>query len=104
MPAPTGKLLCHNYALSWLHLLNSSISIYLLFSFIVNFLLYIQDMTQQPPWQELVASDLHGNEWHFRHIFRGYKSNDFGFFCYLFFSWSLELFMKGVRKRGRVTH
>ncbi|GJX25757.1 auxin response factor 1, partial [Tanacetum coccineum] len=30
-----------------------------------------QDMTQQPPWQELIASDLHGNEWHFRHIFRG---------------------------------
>ncbi|XP_057785382.1 auxin response factor 1 [Salvia miltiorrhiza] len=29
------------------------------------------DMSQQPPWQELVASDLHGNEWHFRHIFRG---------------------------------
>ncbi|XP_078447559.1 auxin response factor 7-like [Wolffia australiana] len=29
------------------------------------------DMTQQPPWQELVASDLHGTEWHFRHIFRG---------------------------------
>lgn len=29
------------------------------------------DMTQQPPWQELVATDLHGNEWHFRHIFRG---------------------------------
>ncbi|KAK6139537.1 hypothetical protein DH2020_026720 [Rehmannia glutinosa] len=28
------------------------------------------DMSQQPPWQELVASDLHGNEWHFRHIFR----------------------------------
>ncbi|MCI33239.1 auxin response factor 1-like, partial [Trifolium medium] len=28
------------------------------------------DMTQQPPWQELVATDLHGNEWHFRHIFR----------------------------------
>lgn len=28
-------------------------------------------MSQQPPWQELVASDLHGNEWHFRHIFRG---------------------------------
>ncbi|XP_027332002.1 auxin response factor 1-like isoform X2 [Abrus precatorius] len=26
---------------------------------------------QQPPWQELVATDLHGNEWHFRHIFRG---------------------------------
>ncbi|KAL5096239.1 hypothetical protein RYX36_000566 [Vicia faba] len=29
------------------------------------------DMTQQPPWQELVATDLHGSEWHFRHIFRG---------------------------------
>ncbi|GJM85263.1 hypothetical protein PR202_ga01698 [Eleusine coracana subsp. coracana] len=28
------------------------------------------DMTQNPPWQELVAKDLHGNEWHFRHIFR----------------------------------
>ncbi|XP_062223079.1 auxin response factor 7-like [Phragmites australis] len=29
------------------------------------------DMTQNPPWQELVAKDLHGTEWHFRHIFRG---------------------------------
>ncbi|AQK53045.1 Auxin response factor 1 [Zea mays] len=29
------------------------------------------DMTQNPPWQELLAKDLHGNEWHFRHIFRG---------------------------------
>ncbi|XP_047261489.1 auxin response factor 1-like isoform X4 [Capsicum annuum] len=29
------------------------------------------DMSQQPSWQELVASDLHGNEWHFHHIFRG---------------------------------
>ncbi|XP_031127062.1 auxin response factor 1-like [Ipomoea triloba] len=29
------------------------------------------DMTQQPPWQELVATDLHGSQWHFRHIFRG---------------------------------
>lgn len=28
-------------------------------------------MTQNPPWQELVAKDLHANEWHFRHIFRG---------------------------------
>ena len=41
----------------------------------LNFLcgsFFSQDMTQQPPWQELVATDLHGNEWHFRHIFRGY--------------------------------
>ncbi|KAK1288551.1 Auxin response factor 7 [Acorus calamus] len=29
------------------------------------------DMSQHPPWQELVATDLHGNEWRFRHIFRG---------------------------------
>ncbi|GLU07457.1 hypothetical protein SLE2022_244150 [Rubroshorea leprosula] len=30
------------------------------------------DMSQQPPTQELVAKDLHGNEWHFRHIYRGH--------------------------------
>ncbi|KAJ0238179.1 Auxin response factor 2 [Hirschfeldia incana] len=29
------------------------------------------DMSRQPPTQELVAKDLHANEWHFRHIFRG---------------------------------
>ncbi|CAL0319806.1 unnamed protein product [Lupinus luteus] len=29
------------------------------------------DMTKQPPTQELVAKDLHANEWQFRHIFRG---------------------------------
>ncbi|WOL17788.1 auxin response factor 17 [Canna indica] len=29
------------------------------------------DYSQQPPAQELVARDLHGNEWKFRHIFRG---------------------------------
>ncbi|XP_022952399.1 auxin response factor 2B-like isoform X1 [Cucurbita moschata] len=29
------------------------------------------DMSQQPPTQELVAKDLLGNEWRFRHIFRG---------------------------------
>ncbi|KAI4375777.1 hypothetical protein MLD38_013604 [Melastoma candidum] len=29
------------------------------------------DMNLQPPWQELTASDLHGNEWRFLHIFRG---------------------------------
>nr|CAB3468747.1 unnamed protein product [Digitaria exilis] len=28
------------------------------------------DFTQQPPCQELIAKDLHGNEWKFRHIFR----------------------------------
>ncbi|KAK1612355.1 hypothetical protein QYE76_036028 [Lolium multiflorum] len=29
------------------------------------------DFTLQPPCQELFAKDLHGNEWKFRHIFRG---------------------------------
>ncbi|KAG9446203.1 hypothetical protein H6P81_012331 [Aristolochia fimbriata] len=29
------------------------------------------DMCRQPPTQELVAKDLHGTEWRFRHIFRG---------------------------------
>ncbi|KAJ0988744.1 hypothetical protein J5N97_007100 [Dioscorea zingiberensis] len=29
------------------------------------------DMGKQPPTQELVAKDLHGVEWRFRHIFRG---------------------------------
>ncbi|KAK4389186.1 Auxin response factor 9 [Sesamum angolense] len=29
------------------------------------------DMTQQTPTQELIAKDLHGTEWHFKHIFRG---------------------------------
>ncbi|PIN20379.1 hypothetical protein CDL12_06927 [Handroanthus impetiginosus] len=29
------------------------------------------DYSQAPPCQELIAKDLHGNEWKFRHIFRG---------------------------------
>ncbi|KAK3156079.1 hypothetical protein QOZ80_2AG0102590 [Eleusine coracana subsp. coracana] len=29
------------------------------------------DFNQQPPAQELIAKDLHGNDWKFRHIFRG---------------------------------
>ncbi|KAI4974947.1 hypothetical protein ZWY2020_048554 [Hordeum vulgare] len=30
-----------------------------------------QDYNQQRPSQELVAKDLHGTEWKFRHIYRG---------------------------------
>ncbi|KAL0321388.1 UNVERIFIED_CONTAM: Auxin response factor 25 [Sesamum radiatum] len=30
-----------------------------------------KDFSQQPPAQELIARDLHNNEWKFRHIFRG---------------------------------
>lgn len=35
------------------------------------FLLAMQDFSQQPPAQELIARDLHDVEWKFRHIFRG---------------------------------
>ncbi|RZR82469.1 hypothetical protein BHM03_00008893 [Ensete ventricosum] len=35
------------------------------------YLMKMNDMTQDPPCQELVAKDLHQNEWRFRHIFRG---------------------------------
>lgn len=34
-------------------------------------LLVIQDHSMNPPCQELVAKDLHGVEWNFRHIYRG---------------------------------
>jgi hypothetical protein len=42
-------------------------------------LLNLQDYSQQPPAQELVARDLHDQEWHFRHIYRGI-SNIWSFF------------------------
>lgn len=35
------------------------------------YLMRVQDYSQTPPAQELIAKDLHGNEWKFRHIFRG---------------------------------
>lgn len=35
----------------------------------------LQDYKQQRPSQELVAKDLHGVEWRFRHIYRGNVSN-----------------------------
>jgi hypothetical protein len=35
----------------------------------------LQDFSQHPPVQELVARDLHDNEWKFRHIFRGMYLN-----------------------------
>jgi hypothetical protein len=35
------------------------------------FYLFLQDYTQTPPAQELKARDLHDQEWHFRHIYRG---------------------------------
>jgi len=35
------------------------------------FFFFLQDYSLQPPAQELIARDLHDNEWKFRHIFRG---------------------------------
>jgi hypothetical protein len=39
--------------------------------FICYYYFFLQDYTLQPPAQELIARDLHDNEWKFRHIFRG---------------------------------
>ncbi|CAH2078119.1 unnamed protein product [Thlaspi arvense] len=36
-----------------------------------HFAVILQDMTQQTPTQELVAEDVHGYQWKFKHIFRG---------------------------------
>lgn len=47
------------------------------FVYVISYL--VQDMTQPVPTQELVAKDLHGIEWHFKHIFRGDNSFFFGF-------------------------
>ena len=38
---------------------------------LLNSIVALQDMSQNPSCQELVAKDLHGTECHFRHIFRG---------------------------------
>jgi len=40
-----------------------------------NLFEHLQDFSQQPPVQELIARDLHDNEWKFRHIFRGMYLN-----------------------------
>lgn len=37
-------------------------------------MILLQDYRQQRPSQELVAKDLHGIEWKFRHIYRGTES------------------------------
>lgn len=42
-----------------------------LFGWLFFVFLLLQDFSLTPPAQELMAKDLHGNEWKFRHIFRG---------------------------------
>lgn len=41
------------------------------FHFLIKKHIFVQDFTQTPPAQELKARDLHDQEWHFRHIYRG---------------------------------
>ena len=38
-------------------------------SSLLNGMVVLWDMSQNPPCQELVAKGLHGTGWHFRHIF-----------------------------------
>lgn len=56
-----------------LHLCLPSLSIYSKVDIRPHYFVH-QDMRQQPPTQELVAKDLLGVEWRFRHIFRGNDS------------------------------
>ncbi|KAE8696132.1 Auxin response factor 1 [Hibiscus syriacus] len=61
------------------------------------------DMTQQPPWQELVATDLHGNEWHFRHIFRDLSSQisySFSYVTFVYFTALLPMYSYLFLYRG----
>ena len=53
-------IFCHKYSFYW-------------FLYVDVF----QDMNQATPTQELVAKDLHGYEWRFKHIFRGNKNTWF---------------------------
>jgi hypothetical protein len=53
---------------SWVEPCNSKVPLWTVRScYSWNF----QDFSQQPPAQELIARDLHDQEWHFRHIYRG---------------------------------
>lgn len=60
-------------------------------------LLPFQDYKQQRPSQELVAKDLHGVEWKFRHIYRGVRLNfdrfvwKFPYFLSILTHWILNL-------------
>lgn len=53
-------------------------------------------MSRQPPTQELVAKDLHGNEWRFKHIFRGKFAINLSSWFDHFFMFS-EIYIYNVR-------
>ncbi|KAL0329929.1 UNVERIFIED_CONTAM: Auxin response factor 9 [Sesamum radiatum] len=63
------------------------------------------DMTQQTPTQELIAKDLHGTEWHFKHIFRGdilFPPSVFSFAFEVTFADILSYYNKGENGELRV--
>ena len=57
--------------------------------------LFLQDYTQQRPSQELVAKDLHGLEWRFRHIYRGNAKNMIPFVLH-----QLGVYLSMIRQRS----
>ena len=50
----------------------------------------------QPPAQELMAKDLHGQAWTFRHIYRGMLSSGVGILSLL--KYCISLFLHGPSK------
>ncbi|XLR65714.1 hypothetical protein S83_016386 [Arachis hypogaea] len=55
-------------------------------------------MSQPTPTQELVAKDLHGYEWRFKHIFRGKGHNEFSFEFYGFLFFASNLFIVSLTR------
>ncbi|KAL5068550.1 hypothetical protein RYX36_019437, partial [Vicia faba] len=53
------------------------------------------DFSQQPPAQELIARDLHGNDWKFKHIFRG---------AFFFGRNEKNQLLLGIRRANRPQH
>ena len=61
-----------NASLRWLESLSFVVYLFYLYKNLAyTWSLIFQDMTLQTPAQEIVAKDLNGFEWHFRHIYRG---------------------------------
>lgn len=73
LPPLVGLKFYSKYFLIFSKLMLSSFMSFFICTFLALSLVLvaIQDMSLQPPMQELGATDLHGNEWNFRHIFRG---------------------------------
>lgn len=55
---------------------------------------FLQDMNQSTPTQELVAKDLHGYEWRFKHIFRGNNFCVLAMLCFVMPTWFIYILEK----------